>query len=49
MNNRTINDIKNLLEINSLSYLDLSDLTMFPKDSYKEAFGCGIASDIFRN
>jgi len=40
MNNRTIDDVRDLLGINSLSYLSISDLTMFPKDSYMEFFGC---------
>ena len=46
MNNRTIDEVKNLLNIDSLSYLSVDDLTMIPKDSYKEFFGCGIPTEI---
>jgi amidophosphoribosyltransferase len=46
MNNRTIDEVKNLLNIDSLAYLSVDDLTMIPKDSYKEFFGCGIPTEI---
>lgn len=46
MNNRTINEVINMLDVDSLDYLTVEDLTMFPKDSYMEFFGCGIAPEI---
>ena len=46
MNNITVNEVKTKLGVNSLMYLSIDDLTMFPKDSYMEVFGCGIAPEI---
>ena len=46
MNNKSIDEVKNILDVNSLSYLSVDDLTMIPKDSYKEFFGCGIPAEI---
>ena len=46
MNNKTVMEIQEYLGINSLKYLSVNDLTMFPKHSYKEYFGCGIAPEI---
>lgn len=46
MNKRNVNKIKTKLGINSLMYLSIYDLEMFPKDSYMEYFGCGIAREI---
>lgn len=39
MNNTTINNVEKIFAVNSLKYLDLDDLSFFPKDSYKECFG----------
>jgi len=39
MNNRTINEVKDILGVLSLNYLTLDELTMFPKNAYKECFG----------
>ena len=49
MHNRSIDEVRKLLEVNSLNYLCLDELTMFPKDAYKECFGGGIASEIVNN
>jgi len=46
MNNRTINEVKNILKVDSLNYLSLKDLEMFPKYSYKQCFGGGIPKEI---
>ena len=42
MHNRTVEDVKKYLKVDSLKYLSVNDLTMFPKHSYKQYFGCGI-------
>ena len=42
MYNRNVEDVKTYLKVNSLKYLSVNDLTMFPKDCYKEYFGCEI-------
>jgi len=49
MNNRTINEVSDLLGVASLNYLTIDELTMFPKYAYKECFGGGIASEIIGN
>ena len=46
LNNKSISDVCTLLSIDSLEYLDISDLSFFPKDSYKQCFGGGIKDDI---
>jgi len=46
MHNRTIEDVKKYLKVDSLKYLSVNDLTMFPKESYKQYFGCGIKPEI---
>lgn len=46
MYNRTINKVKNILKVDSLNYLSLKDLEMFPKYSYKQCFGGGIPKEI---
>ena len=49
MNNKTVMEVQEYLGINSLKYLSVDDLTMFPKHSYKEYFGCGIAPEIINS
>ena len=46
INNRTVDQVGNVLGVNSIAYLNIDDLTMFPKNSYKECFGGGIPSEI---
>tara|TARA_B110001450_G_C17653044_1_gene494079 strand:- start:1010 stop:2374 length:1365 start_codon:yes stop_codon:yes gene_type:complete len=38
MTNNTIDDVCKKLNINSLKFLEISDLTMFPKNSYNQCF-----------
>ncbi len=46
MNTINDNDICKFLAVNSLEYLTLDDLNIFPKNSYKQCFGGGIPSEI---
>ena len=48
MNNRTIGKVRDILGVLSLDYLTLDELTMFPKNAYKECFGGGIADEIVK-
>ena len=46
MSNRTVDEVRELINVDSLRYLELSDLTMIPQDSYKQCFGGGIFEEI---
>ena len=46
MNNRTVEDVRNILKVDSLRYLELKDFDFISKDCYSECFGGGIHEDI---
>ena len=46
IHNKTIQQATHNLQINSLQFLSISDLTMFPPNSYKECFGGGLHPDM---
>lgn len=46
MNNRNVEEVSEILNIESLQYLDLKELTFFPSEGYSECFGGGIKEEI---
>lgn len=49
MNNQTVEEVSEILNIDTLEYLDLKELTFFPSDGYSECFGGGIKEEIINH
>lgn len=49
MNNRSVKEVSEILNVNTLEYLDLKELTFFPSEAYSECFGGGIKEEIIKS